>query len=89
MQTTYHTEDKSQSRNTARVLHREFRPEESTDRLRGYFDHLRRFAKKDAIIRISGNHVYIYDGNTLVTVLGLPSEHRVDLQSVLRECCAR
>ena len=55
---------------------------------RGLRHHLRHFAKKDAIIRISGNYVYIYDGDTLVTVLGLPNEYRPDMQSVLKECCA-
>ncbi|MCL2588260.1 MAG: hypothetical protein FWD84_02505 [Oscillospiraceae bacterium] len=87
MQMTYHTDDRTQSRSTARTLPSACRPEESNDRLRAYFDHLRRFTKEDATIRISGSHVYIYDGNTLVTVLGLPSEHRVDMQRVLRACC--
>ena len=52
------------------------RPEESTGSLRRYFDHLRRFERKDAIIRIYGNHAYIFQGDTLIGVYTLPNEYR-------------
>ena len=53
------------------------RPEESTGSLRRYFDHLRRFEQKDAIIRIYGNHAYIFEADTLTAVYALPDEHRM------------
>jgi len=54
---------------------------------RGLRHHLRHFAKKDSIIRIAGEHVYIYDGDALTTVLSLPNQYRADMKSVLKECC--
>jgi len=61
-------------------LQRGLRPEESTGNLRRYFDHLRRFERAESIIRLYGNHVYIYQDDTLVTVLALPDEYRADLE---------
>ena len=81
-----HTIDRS----VRRVLHMGLAPEESTGKLRGYFEHLRRFERADSVIRIYGNHVYVFDGDVLVTVLGLPDEYRGCLQDAMtqRICAA-
>lgn len=63
-------------------LQRGLRPEESTGNLRRYFDHLRRFERAESIIRLYGNHVYIFRDDTLVTVLALPNEYKADIQEI-------
>ena len=61
-------------------LQRGLRPEESSGNLRRYFDHLRRFERGESVIRLWGNHVYIYRDDVLVTVLTLPAEYQADMQ---------
>ena len=70
-------------RSVTRALQRGLCPEESTGNLRRYFDHLRRFERSASNIRIYGNHVYIFEGRTLVTVLALPGEYKSDMQQAL------
>ena len=69
--------------NTSRQ--RGLRPEESTGNLRRYFDHLRRFERAESVIRLYGNHVYIFRDDTLVTVLTLPDEYKLDVQETMGE----
>jgi len=64
-------------------LQRGLRPEESTGNLRRYFDHLRRFERTESVIRLYGNHVYIFRDDILATVLALPDEYQADTQQTV------
>ena len=74
-------------RSVVRALHKGLRPEESTGNLRWYFDHLHRFAQKDAIIRIYGNHVYMFQEDTLIAVYTLPREYQMEIEQVMAGRC--
>jgi len=64
-------------------LQRGLRLEESTGNLRRYFDHLRRFERAESVIRLCGNHVYIFRDDTLVTVLSLPQEYQAEMREAM------
>jgi len=70
-------------RSVTRALQKGLRQEESTGNLRWYFDHLHRFAQAGSVIRIYGNHAYVFHGDTLMALYTLPSEYQADIQQIM------
>lgn len=83
MTITCHGEGRIRERSIMRALQKGLRPEESTGNLRWYFDHLRRFEREGAVFRLYGHHVYIFSGDTLITVLTLPSEYKNEAEQAM------
>ena len=56
---------------------------ESTGNLRKYFNYLFLSHGKGTKIRLYGNHTYIFNHKTLITVLPLPNEYKKPLKKAI------
>lgn len=76
---------KALSRTALKALEKGLRHNETTGALCRYLDGLYRLHRKGNNTRIYGEHVYIFEGDTLITILHLPHEHK----AAARKCLQR
>lgn len=79
---------KSVERNAMLALQKGLTHNEATGRLKKYFDWLYFQNRNGNNIRVYNNHVYIFKGTALITVLPLPHVYRSAVQKLLNRCKA-